>query len=204
MSRKPRRDFVDEEGLKDPDLSALGQLSPPPEMPFTITKLGHVVVMVKDVQRSADFYTKVLGFRVSDVYPESMMPGKMVFLRFNRDHHGVALVGGSQREVDNCELHHMAFQVGTLDEVFRARDHLEKHNVPIEFAGRRRSGCQVAVEFRDPDGHVLEIYWNIDQVGPEEKARSADQWRAAVSLEEAIDNAPPGQDATLADTSLRR
>jgi len=74
MSRKPGRDFIDEEGLKDPDLSALGQLSPPPEMPFTITKLGHVVVMVKDVQRSADFYTKVLGFRVSDVYPESMMP----------------------------------------------------------------------------------------------------------------------------------
>ena len=113
-------------------------------------------------------------------------------------------MGGSTREVANCELHHMAFQVETLDEVFHARTHLDKHNAPIEFTGRRRSGCQVAVEFRDPDGHVLEIYWDIDQVGPEEDARPADQWRPAVSLEDAIDNAPPGQDVTLADTSLRR
>ena len=204
MPRKPKRDFVDQKGLKDADVTTLQQFSPPHEMPFNITKLGHVVLMVKDVQRSTDFYTKVLGFRISDVYPESMMPGKMVFLRFNHDHHGVALVGGSTREVDNCELHHMAFQVETLDEVFHARVHLEKHNVPIEFAGRRRSGCQVAVEFRDPDGHVLEIYWDIDQIGPEEGARPAGQWRPAVSLEDAIDNAPPGQNVTLANTSLRR
>ena len=113
-------------------------------------------------------------------------------------------MGSSTQEVNNSELHHMAFQVETLDEVFHARAHLEKHNAPIEFTGRRRSGCQVAVEFRDPDGHVLEIYWDIDQVGPEEDARPADQWRPAVSLEDAIDNAPPGQDVTLADTSLRR
>ena len=204
MTRKPERDFSAQKGLKDADVNALQRLSPPRGMPFSVTKLGHVVLMVKDVQRAANFYTQVLGFRISDVYPESMMPGKMVFLRFNHDHHGVALVGGSEREVDNCELHHVAFQVETLDEVFHARDHLEKHNVPIEFAGRRRSGGQVAVEFRDPDGHVLEIYWDIDQVGPEEEARPADQWRPAVSLEDAIDNAPPGQDVTLADTSLRR
>ena len=204
MPRKTKRDFVDQKGLKDTDMSALKQVSPPPDMPFSITKLGHVVLMVKDVRCSTDFYTKVLGFRISDVYPESMMPGMMVFLRFNHDHHGVALVGGSTQEVNNSELHHMAFQVETLDEVFHARSHLEKHNVPIEFAGRRRSGCQVAVEFCDPDGHVLEIYWDIDQVGPAEDARPADQWRQALSLEDAIDNAPPGQDVTLADTSLRR
>ena len=125
MTRKPKRDFVDQKGLKDADVNALQRLSPPREMPFSVTKLGHVVLMVKDVQRAANFYSQVLGFRISDVYPESMMPGKMVFLRFNHDHHGVALVGGSEREVDNCELHHVAFQVETLDEVFHARDHLE-------------------------------------------------------------------------------
>ena len=60
------------------------------------------------------------------------------------------------------------------------------------------------MEFCDPDGHVLEIYWDIDQVGLAQDSRPADQWRPAVSLEDAIDNAPPGQDVTLADTSLRR
>ncbi len=204
MAKEFKRDFVDQDALKDSEMVTLKEISPPNEMPFDITKIGHVVLNVKDVQRSTEFYTQVLGFRVSDVYPDSMMPGKMVFMRFNHDHHGVALVGGSEREVDNTEMHHMAFQVETLDEVFRARDHLEKHKVHIEFSGRRRAGCQVAVEFRDPDGHFLEIYCLLDQVGPDEEARPADEWRPVASLEDAVDSAPPDQDMSLRDPSLKR
>jgi len=204
MAKQFKRDFVDQDSLESPDMHALRKMAPPADMPFDITKIGHVVLNVKDVEKSTEFYTQVLGFRVSDTYPESMMPGRMVFLRFNHDHHGVALVGGSEREVDNTEMHHMAFQVETLDEVFRARDYLEKINVHIEFSGRRRAGCQVAVEFRDPDGHFLEIYCLLDQVGPDEEARPAEEWRPVASLEDALDNAPPEQDMTLQDSGLRR
>ena len=62
MPRKPKRDFVDQKGLKDADMCALQQFSPPHEMPFNITKLGHVVLMVKDVQRSTDFIRKYWAF----------------------------------------------------------------------------------------------------------------------------------------------
>jgi hypothetical protein len=58
----------------------------------------------------------------------------------------------------------MAFEVATLDEVIRARNHLKKHGVKVDFEGRRRAGVQIAVEFRDPDGHRLEIYWGLDRV----------------------------------------
>ena len=204
MAKQFKRDFVDRESLDAPDMQALRKMSPPADMPFDITKIGHVVLNVKEVERSTEFYTQVMGFRVSDTYPESMMPGRMVFLRFNNDHHGLALVGGSERTVDNTEMHHMAFQVETLDEVFRARDYLEKNKVHIEFSGRRRGGCQVAVEFRDPDGHFLEIYCLLDQVGPNEEARSAEEWRPVASLEDALDNAPPGQNMKLLDPGLRR
>src|ERR1700693_1545634 len=86
--------------------------------PFEIQKLGHVVIRVSDLQRSTDFYVKVLGFKVSDVYPEDMMPGGMVFMRCNADHHGIALVGGMAGPAGQRELHHLAFEVATLDEVF--------------------------------------------------------------------------------------
>lgn len=204
MGKKFKRDLVDQDSLNAPDMQALRKIEPPADMPFNITKIGHVVLNVKDVERSTEFYTQVLGFHVSDTYPESMMPGRMVFLRFNNDHHGLALVGGSERIVDNAEMHHMAFQVETLDEVFRARNYLEVNDVHIEFSGRRRGGCQVAVEFRDPDGHFLEIYCLLDQVGPNEEARPAKDWRPVASLEDALDNAPPDQDMTLLDPSLRR
>jgi catechol 2,3-dioxygenase len=110
--------------------------------PFAITKIGHVVLNCRDLEKSVRFYTEVLGFKVSDVYEEEMIPGGMVFMRFNADHHGVALIGSLPESSDNIELHHMAFAVSTLDEVFRAREHLEHHKVPIIVEGRRRAGVQ--------------------------------------------------------------
>lgn len=183
---------------------ALSHAEPPEGLPFRIAKIGHVVLKVQDLQRSAEFYTQILGFRISDVYPESMMPGGMVFMRCNPDHHGVALVGGAEDDAENTELHHLAFEVGTLDEVLRARDHLKKHDVQIDFEGRRRAGCQVAVEFRDPDNHRLEIYWGLDQVGSAGQVRPPEEWREFFSIEDAVDNPPPGQDTTLHDPSVRK
>lgn len=198
------RGVIDTDGLMTPDVRALRDTETPKGLPFNIAKIGHVVLMVQDLEKSVDFYTRVLGFRVSDVYPATMVPGRMVFLRCANDHHGVALVGGAKASGNSNELNHMAFEVATLDEVFRARDHLEAEGVKITYAGRRRAGCQIAVEFLDPDNHVLEIYWGIDQVGSDGHIRPPEEWCEEMTLEGAVDNAPPGQDTTLADPSLRR
>src|SRR5438309_9016622 len=119
------------------DLYALKELGRPKGMPFRIGKLGHVVINVRDVARSVRFYTEVLGFEVSDVYPDEMVPGGMAFLRCNPDHHGIALVGSMTTAAENVELNHIAFEVATLEEVLRARDHLREHDVEIDFEGRR-------------------------------------------------------------------
>lgn len=171
--------------------------------PFAVRKLGHTVVFVSDIERSKKFYCDVLGFKISDQYPDEMMPGGMLFLRCNGDHHCLALVGGKKEKANGMSLHHIAFEVGSLDEVFRARDHLKAAGTTIVYEGRRRAGCQVAVEFLDPDGHHLELYWDVDQVGSDGRARPADEWRPTRTLEEAVRVAPPGQDTTLHDAALR-
>jgi catechol 2,3-dioxygenase len=178
------------------------RLQRPHGHPFRIGKLGHVVLNVRDVEHSARFYTEVLGFQISDVYPAEMVPGGMVFLRCNPDHHGIALVGSMKAEAPNVELNHIAFGVATLDEVVRARDHLRRLGVKIDFAGRRRAGCQLAVEFRDPDNHRLEIYWGIDQIGSDAHVRPSTEWKGAQSLEQAIADPVRGQDTTLHDPAL--
>jgi catechol 2,3-dioxygenase len=188
---------VDFEGLKSEEARSMRALAPERPLPFSIDKIGHVVLKVRDVARSAAFYTKILGFKVSDFYPQTMMAGKMLFMRCNADHHGVALVGGAEAPAGGREMHHMAFAVSTLGQVFRAREHLKACGVKIEFEGRRRAGCQVAIEFRDPDGHWLEIYWGLDQIGPGSAARPPEEWRECFSLEDAVKDAPPGQDTTL-------
>ena len=166
---------------------------------FQLRKLGHVVLNVTDLEASVRFYTEVLGLEISDRYPDSMVPGGMVFMRVSTDHHGVALVGGASK-LERSTLNHFAFEVGSPDEVFRARAWLRKHDVPIVFEGRRRAGCQLAIEFRDPDGNNLEIYWGIDQVGTNGFVRPASEWRQARTLEDAVANLPPGQRLPLFST----
>ena len=172
--------------------------------PFSITKIGHIVLGCCDLERSVKFYTQILGFKVSDIYEPDMVPGGMVFMRFGEDHHGVGLVGAMPDSAKNIELHHLAFEVENLEQLLRVREHLEKHNVPIEFQGRRRAGGQIAVEFTDPDGHQLELFWGLDKVGSDEVVRPRSEWRPARSLEEAIDNPVRGQDTRLKDNSLLR
>jgi catechol 2,3-dioxygenase-like lactoylglutathione lyase family enzyme len=184
------------------DTQAVAQVKPPHGFPFQIRKIGHVVLHVKDIPASTKFYADVLGFRVSDVYGDDMMPGGAVFMRLNPDHHGVALFQATRDRVVGTGMNHMAFEVGTLDEVIQARNHLRRMGVTIDFEGRRRAGVQIAVEFRDPDGHRLEIYWGIDQIGSEGHVRPPHEWKGAQSIEEAIADPVVGQDTSLRDPSI--
>ena len=178
----------------------------PKDLPFKLGKLGHIVINCADLERSIKFYTEIMGFEVSDIYPADMAPGGMAFLRCGSDHHSLALVGSMEKGKpnDNYELNHIAFEVATLDDVLEARAHLEKHKVPIDFEGRRRAGVQIAVEFRDPDNHRLEIFWGLDQLASGQKARPRDEWKWAHSLEEAIQNPVRGQDTRLRNPTLMR
>ena len=184
------------------DVAAIRRCKKAEAMPFALIKLGHVVLNCSDLERSVRFYTEVLGCEISDVYGDDMMQGGMVFMRFNADHHGIALVGTMDGPSPNFELNHLAFEVGSLDEVVLARNHLRKHGVDIDFEGRRRAGVQIAVEFRDPDGHRLEIYWGLDRVGTDGYIRPANEWKGAKTLRDAIADPVKGQDTRLKDESI--
>ena len=204
-SRQPRQ----QRGAQDyafvaqhPEVQRLKGYTRPDGLGFQIRKIGHVVLHCRDLERSVRFYTEVLGFQVSDVYPGEMAPGGMVFLRCGTDHHGIGLVGGRDPQAPARDLNHLAFEVGSLDEVLRAARRLRAAGAIVDFEGRRRAGVQIAVEFRDPDDHRLEIYWGIDQVGSDGTVRPPSEWQGASSFREAIENPVRRQDTTLHGTSL--
>ena len=195
---RPDYTYVDQH----PEVRKLRGYTRPRGMPFQIRKIGHVVLHCCDLERSVRFYTEVLGFQISDVYPAEMTPGGMVFLRCNSDHHGIGLVGARDTEAPARDLNHLAFEVGTLDEVLLAARRLRERGAIVDFEGRRRAGVQIAVEFRDPDGHRLEIYWGIDQVGSDGTVRPPSEWKGAHSFREAIENPVRGQDTMLHNPAL--
>jgi len=167
-------------------------------VPFGISKIGHIVLAVHDVQASVKFYSEVLGCKVSDLYPDALVPGGMAFMRFNHDHHGIGLIASKSADgKQGRELHHIALEIASLDELVLAREYFKKIGVPIVREGRRRAGSQISVEIADPDGHAIELFWGMDQVGSEGYVRPPSEWKMNDSLEEAIADVPPGQDTTL-------
>ena len=64
-------------------------------------KLGHVAFIVDDAKKITEFYTKVLGFRVSDWVEDFFS-----FLRCGPDHHTVNFLTGKK-----TQMHHIAFEV---------------------------------------------------------------------------------------------
>ena len=176
------------------DIVKLRALQPPESLGFKIRRLGHVVLQVIDLERSLLFYTQVLGFKVTEIYSEDLQPGGFAFLRCHTDHHSIALVGNGAALSQHKELHHVAFEVGSVEEVFAVRERLREQGATITFEGRRRAGCQIAVEFLDPDGHCLKIYWGLDQIGTSGHVRPASEWRGIRTLEAAVAHPVVGQD----------
>lgn len=159
--------------------------------PIRIKKLGHVVIQVRNLERSIRFYTEVMNFRVSD---NATAGG--VFLTAVGDHHTIGLFpsDGDNAQIPGegaVRLHHVAFYVGSLQELFDIRAYLRERGVPIVFEGRRAMGGHTSVEFLDPDGYHLEVYYDMDQLGPDSRSRPRDPNAKHDTLEKARDNPKP-------------
>src|SRR6202162_2810986 len=86
-------------------------------------KLGHIVLKVRDAQKSKEFYTRVLGLKLAY---EDRERGA-VFLSFGSQHHDLALfqvATGETPEAAQPGLHHSAWQLGSFAELQAAHREL--------------------------------------------------------------------------------
>ena len=158
--------------------------------PIKVNKLGHMVYEVSDVERSARFWTEVMGFEESDRNAIGM-----VFFRCGADHHAIGLKPGKTRRRPDAgaglNVEHLAFEVDNSDVLLRAREYLKQNNIAVVFEGRKGAGSNISLHFRDPDGYEFELYCHMDQIDESGRSRPPDQFRRAKSLEEAITDPLP-------------
>ncbi|MCC7485744.1 MAG: VOC family protein [Burkholderiales bacterium] len=159
--------------------------------PVRVKKLGHIVLQVRDIERSVKFYTEVLNFRVSDRQDTGG-----TFLTGIGDHHTIGLFpsdgpNAEQPSHGAVRLHHFALQVDNMDELFAIREWLKERGIPIEFEGRRRLGGHTSVEFPDPDGYLVELFCDMDQLEPGQRSRPMAPGPQLKSLEASRANPKP-------------
>jgi catechol 2,3-dioxygenase len=120
-------------------------------------RIGHVVIKVRDLERSRRFYTEVLGLKQMMDLPEF----KMVFFASNgRDHHELACMevgrDADAQRFREIGLQHIAFRLRDENHLRAAYHEFKKCDVPIDFTVDH--GVTKSIYFRDPDGHQLEVY----------------------------------------------
>ncbi len=122
-----------------------------------IKELGHVVLYVKDVERSRAFYRDVLGFRMIASAPH------IALFSSGRTHHELLLIETGQEPQPKKSyngLYHIGFKIGdTVEELRAAQQELIKAGVTI--LGLTDHHVTKSIYILDPDGNELELY--VDQ-----------------------------------------
>jgi catechol 2,3-dioxygenase-like lactoylglutathione lyase family enzyme len=113
-------------------------------MSIQLKRIGHVGILVADIERSLRFYTEVLGCKITNRNKRAD-GSETVFLRFDDVHHdfviasappGVDVTAASQRE---RLVQQIAFEVEDRDAFLQALAHLQSKGVKpiILFPGSR-------------------------------------------------------------------
>jgi len=124
--------------------------------------LGHAVVTANSQAESVEFYSKLLGFRLSDHIRCEFFGFKVdiAFLHANRRHHSVAF-GDRQ----NKRIHHFMLEVGSMDDVGLAFDRALAKGVRImQTLGRHPNDRMFSFYARTPSGFQFELGWGGREV----------------------------------------
>jgi catechol-2,3-dioxygenase len=126
---------------------------------FTIKRLNHAVLYVRDATRAAEFYRRVLGFETVEALGD-----QAVFLRANGsdNHHDLGLFGvgpgAEPPRPGRVGLYHLAWEVESLPDLARAREALTGVGA---LTGTADHGNSLSLYAADPDGNEFEVFWMV-------------------------------------------
>jgi catechol 2,3-dioxygenase-like lactoylglutathione lyase family enzyme len=141
----------------------------PEHGPSHVMRLGHVALVVSNLDASIDFYGKLLGMKIADTYYIGDEANRMAaFMRCGRgadytDHHSVAMVQPPQAP-PRPTFDHISFEVLDWDDIMLGHDHMRRtgkyrHSWGV---GRHIDGSNLFDYWRDPFGAKIEHYSDGD------------------------------------------
>lgn len=161
--------------------TSVGVLNPAPwpsqQTGIAPSRLDHLLLTAEDVQTNVDFFTQVLGFRMSERIVPAQHSDELLaaFLFCSNKAHDIAFVRGP-----NGKLHHYAFWLDSWNDILRAGDTLSRNNLKIDMGPTRHGITRgTTIYFFGPNGNRNEVFsggyttypdfpcitWTADQIG---------------------------------------
>jgi glyoxylase I family protein len=131
---------------------------------LTSTSIAHVRLTVTDIERSRQFYESVFDWPVLLEVPENANEttrDQLAFLYGGVVYDlggtllGLRPVATDRFHEDRAGLDHLAFRLGSKDELDTAAAHLDE--VGVEHEPVKDIGPSYILQFRDPDNIALEL-----------------------------------------------
>jgi catechol 2,3-dioxygenase len=129
-------------------------------MGFRIRRVGHLVLRVKDRERSKRFFEEILGLPVVAENERGM-----VFFSTNvKDNHHMLAIKQAKEDAampapDQVGMEHVSFELGGFAELQEAYRVFKEKGVKINYTVFH--GVAKSIYFFDPDGNELEVYCNV-------------------------------------------
>lgn len=152
--------------------------------PFRITRLGPMKLFVNDMARSEDFYTRLLGFKLTE---EVIWRGhRCLFLRNGAEHHSLALFPKAIRSELGLSAHSACASVGLeLANYRQLRDAVAYFRTEgatfVDLPGELSPGVDYCAHVLDPEGHCVQLYYYMEQIGWDGAPRPAHLRRKTTS-----------------------
>jgi catechol-2,3-dioxygenase len=133
-----------------------------------VKDLGHIVLYVRNLERSVAFYRDVIGFR--QISPEHLpgFPAAAFSSASGRTHHELLLIevgedAAPQPGGRHVGLYHFGLKVGDTDE--ELRDALTRlHEAGVTVTGASDHTVTHSLYILDPDGNEIELYIDVPGV----------------------------------------
>jgi len=134
-----------------------------------VKELGHLVLYVRNVERSAAFYRDVLGWKQLKASGKSPL-GRLPVALFSsgRTHHELLLIEVGENaqplpEGRHVGLYHFGLKVGDSDDELRdAVKHIQESGATI--VGASDHTVTHSLYILDPDGNEIELYIDVPGV----------------------------------------
>jgi len=143
--------------------------------PFKITKIGPVSLFVDDVERAEAFYTERVGFVRSE---ETRYQGvRCVFLRCGAEHHSLGLFPKELRRglglTERSTCMSFGVELGSYEQLCQAVAFLKSRGVSFvdSIPPELYPGIDYSAFALDPDGHCIQLYYYMEQVGWDGRVR---------------------------------
>ena len=125
-----------------------------------VKELGHVVLYVRDLERSRAFYRDVLGWNEI-----AGIPRQMAMFSSGRTHHELLLIEVGQNaqpipQGRRVGMYHFGLKIGDSDDDLR-RALRELVDAGVNVVGTADHNVSHSIYITDPDGNEIELYIDV-------------------------------------------